>query len=327
MYTPISNTLHRINYKPKKLNILTFCTHEGYQTMLAKTGHNFYMLTGNNMKAWDYQTKPIPPNHYLCQPNHLPDGVQFDLIFSQSRFGQLQNALELKRRLDLPICHVDHTEILPNLAPNQVQELIGLKADKHVFITEHNRRTWQGNLDSVVIKHGIDLDIFQGWNGAGDHGISVVNQFANRDVFCGWELFKIIASKLKIQLVGDNPGISESAKSTEDLVHKLATARYFLNTSQLSPIPLSLLEAMAVGCPILSTAKQEIPKVITHGVNGLLYDTPEEAIMYAQKLIKEPEYAATLGAAARKTIEEKYNIGRFVQEWNKVFLATVEENR
>ena len=34
----------RSAHKPKKLNILTFATHERYEHNLCKTGHNFYSL-------------------------------------------------------------------------------------------------------------------------------------------------------------------------------------------------------------------------------------------------------------------------------------------
>ena len=42
MLSPISSIIRAATRKSGKLNILTFPTHERYETMLCKTGHNFY---------------------------------------------------------------------------------------------------------------------------------------------------------------------------------------------------------------------------------------------------------------------------------------------
>ena len=41
-----------VSPKPEKYNILTFSTHERYETQIAKTGHNFYAFNANEMKKW-----------------------------------------------------------------------------------------------------------------------------------------------------------------------------------------------------------------------------------------------------------------------------------
>ena len=47
------------------LNILTFPTHERYQTNIAETGHNFYMWQGKGIKPWKLEYSPIPKGHVL----------------------------------------------------------------------------------------------------------------------------------------------------------------------------------------------------------------------------------------------------------------------
>ena len=84
-----------------------------------------------------------------------------------------------------------------------------------------------------------------------------------------------------------------------------------------------MLEAMACGCAIVSTANCMIPDIIQNGVNGLISNNPQELRSYLEMLLNNDSVAAELGANARKTIEERYSLERFTQSWNKAFeLAT-----
>ena len=72
-------------------------------------------------------------------------------------------------------------------------------------------------------------------------------------------------------------------------------------------LPLALLEAMAMGKPIVATPIAGIPEAITDGENGLL--VAPEAEQVAEKidlLLRDREYAERLGRCAKKTVEEKF---------------------
>ena len=52
MPTKMSSIIRGATRTPvEKLNILTFPTHERYETMLCKTGHNFYAYRAEGIKA------------------------------------------------------------------------------------------------------------------------------------------------------------------------------------------------------------------------------------------------------------------------------------
>ena len=59
-----NQTLSIINkIKPKdKYSILTFDTHERYQTQMCKTGHDFYAFRYDGCKEWDDIYAPKPEN-------------------------------------------------------------------------------------------------------------------------------------------------------------------------------------------------------------------------------------------------------------------------
>jgi len=72
-------------------------------------------------------------------------------------------------------------------------------------------------------------------------------------------------------------------------------------------LPLALLEAMAMGKPIVATPIAGIPEAITDGENGLL--VAPEAEQVAEKidlLLRDREYAERLGRCAKKTVEERF---------------------
>lgn len=72
----------------------------------------------------------------------------------------------------------------------------------------------------------------------------------------------------------------------------------------------SLLEAMAVGVPVLGSATGPVEEFITDGENGMLVDffDGDALVDKACQLLEDRELAARLGAAARKHAVEKYDL-------------------
>ena len=61
--------INRATKSDRKYNILTFDTHERYQTQLCKTGHNFYSFRYDNCKEWDETYGKLPSNYYVLPKN------------------------------------------------------------------------------------------------------------------------------------------------------------------------------------------------------------------------------------------------------------------
>lgn len=315
--------------REKKLNIIVIgATHERYESNLAKTGHNFFCL--NNGKKWDTSYAKVPENYHVI--NQLPYHEEFDLILVHTSDDRVRIASDIKSYCQVPI--IRHCHVLPDVRYNiqqQTKAFQSIDVDLTTFISEFNMQSWgYDKSNSKFVNHGMDTDFWcvDSNDKRTNTLLSVVNYWQNRDWACGWELWKNVVdfnttNQLPIKVVGKNPGLSEAATSLEDLRNAYNTSSIFLNTSLHSPVPMSLMEAMACGCAIVSTSTCMIPEIIKHGENGLLSNNPQELKDYCKQLLLDPSYARQLGNNAKNTILEKYNLSQFINNWNNIFEGAI----
>ena len=60
------------------------------------------------------------------------------------------------------------------------------------------------------------------------------------------------------------------------------------------------VEAMAAGCVPVVINKGGQPEIVQHGVNGFLWDTPEELAACTKRLVSDDQLRARMSAAARE---------------------------
>ncbi len=128
----------------------------------------------------------------------------------------------------------------------------------------------------------------------------------------------------RLDLVGDGPLLGHAqaqlgAGDVEDAVRLLgrrddvpellSRAACFLLSSDYEGCPLSVLEAMAAGVPVVATAVGGIPELVVHGETGLLVepDRPEAVAAALDELLSDPVRAETLGRAGRKRANEHFS--------------------
>jgi glycosyltransferase involved in cell wall biosynthesis len=93
----------------------------------------------------------------------------------------------------------------------------------------------------------------------------------------------------------------------------------FINTSQFDNMPVSLVEAMALGMPVISTRVGGVPYLVDDHTNGLLVDANDHQQM-AQAVLdlyKNPNLAAKLSINGRKTAQ-KMDWQHIRRQWNHV---------
>ncbi len=137
----------------------------------------------------------------------------------------------------------------------------------------------------------------------------------------------------RLKLIGEGPlepllrekaktlGLSEVVQftgylETGALIQALNQSHIFVHPSESASdgdqegIPNALLEAMALGLPVIATDHAGIPELIQHGQNGLLVPEkhPQALAQAMQTLLSHPGPWCELIDAARKTIETKHNL-------------------
>jgi glycosyltransferase involved in cell wall biosynthesis len=93
-------------------------------------------------------------------------------------------------------------------------------------------------------------------------------------------------------------------------------------------IPATLMEAMAVAKPTVSTYVSGIPELIEDGVEGRLVQPEDPAALCSAmgELLEDPERCRRMGQAGRKRIENEFNIAVSARELCALLKETLGEN-
>lgn len=96
----------------------------------------------------------------------------------------------------------------------------------------------------------------------------------------------------------------------EPTLHEIAKSDVLVLASLIEGLPVCLMEAMALGKPVIAPRVAGIPEMIQDGHNGLLFSPSDwNGLMHALRaLVKNDKLCARLSSAGRDTIEEEFDI-------------------
>lgn len=305
--------------------------HEAYQATLAKTGHNFYLLNHPRAHQWNRQEREMPSNIIPLGngeiPQQLKTDIAFDLILSQNRIDHHPILIQLAQQLNCPFLQAEHTLPWISWDDKTIEKIGQLPCSHNIFMANFSVGAWFRDEDDpnlTVIRHGMDTDFWNGWIGGDGKIMTAVWNYPQRSQICGFDLYKESTKDLPTNPWGDSPGFSKNADSVDHLRKLYQNASVFLNTTLWSTTPFGLLEAMSVGCPIVTTATTAMPEFIEDGVNGFVTNDPVVMRERLEELIKDPELGKKIGDAGRETIIEQFGQERFLNEWNEVLWKTAK---
>ena len=106
-----------------------------------------------------------------------------------------------------------------------------------------------------------------------------------------------------------------------DVEQLLAAFDAFALTSRSEGLPLVLLEAMAAGVPVVSTAVGGVPDLVEHGVTGFLVPAGDRVALSErfEWLASRPPLAQEVAEAARRRVLERYTMQRMAQEYEALY--------
>ena len=143
-------------------------------------------------------------------------------------------------------------------------------------------------------------------------------------------------------MIGDGPlrgdlercasdlGVSDGvlfAGARSDIPAVLAAIDIYAMSSNREGLPVSLLEAMAAGKPIVATMVGGIPEVVSDRREGLLVPSgdPEALAGAIRELACDPKLAAHLGRQASEKVAAEYSIGATVRRLEEVYCSLLDK--
>ncbi len=116
-------------------------------------------------------------------------------------------------------------------------------------------------------------------------------------------------SKIQIEEWASS-GVIEYLGEAKDVRPYIEAANVFVLPSYREGTPRTVLEAMAMGKPIITTDAPGCKETVTEGVNGFLVPVQDiESLANAMEFfILKPELITKMGKVSRKIAEDKYNV-------------------
>jgi L-malate glycosyltransferase len=152
------------------------------------------------------------------------------------------------------------------------------------------------------------------------------------------EIFSLVREKMpaKLVMIGDGPDrgaaeyLARKKRLSKDVLflgkqngipEKLGVADLFLLPSDSESFGLAALEAMACEVPVVAANVGGLPEVITHGVDGYLFEPRDvaTAAKYALEILTLPDRGRLMGQMARNNAREKYCANDIIPRYERFY--------
>ena len=93
-------------------------------------------------------------------------------------------------------------------------------------------------------------------------------------------------------------------------------------------MPVSIVEALACGLPVVSTPVTGIPEAVTDGYNGMLVPESDPVALAEaiRSLITDPPKYEAMRYNARESVENQFNLLSSAKELNELFHWSIAQS-
>lgn len=125
----------------------------------------------------------------------------------------------------------------------------------------------------------------------------------------------------RIRFTGWQPNVQETMRAMDTIV---------VGTTTPEPASLALMEAMAVGTPLVATRTGGTPEIVSDGETGLLYE-PGQSEQLSDRVIRlltDPDLSRALAKAGRARVEARFGLPRHIAAVMELYrgVAPVDRN-
>lgn len=320
------------------MNVLLWHVHGAWTTAFVQGRHRYLVpvVPGRGPDGRGRaRTYPWPDRVEEVPPERLAER-DIDVVVLQRPHEEELVGRWTRRRVgrDLPAVYVEH-----NTPQQDVPRTRHPMADRDdlrvVHVTHFNALFWDtGATRTAVVPHGIPVPSARYTGELSRLGV-VANEPVRRGRATGTDLMPGFAALAPVDVYGlgvttlpAHLGLAPERMSVhEDLaqpvMHRhLGRRRLYLHLCRWTSLGLSLLEAMAMGMPVVALATTEVASAVPPGagVVSTRVETLREAVRW---LLADPPAAARLGAGARRYVQTDYGLARFLADWDRL----LEEER
>ncbi len=312
----------------RRLKILIWHIHGSYLNSLARIEHDWYLPVrpgrpegyGGRGPTFDL------PDYVREVPSERVRDLPLDLIIYQTPKNYYEDQFEIlsEEQRHLPRIYLEHNTPKPHAS--DTRHPVDDPGVLLVHVTHYNRLMWDnGRMPTKVIEHTVAIDPSIRYSGQLARGITVVNGMQKRPRIAGYDLFLDARMGIPLDAVGME---TEAFGGLGDIPYRhlhrrVADYRFLFSPMRYTSLPLAVIEATTIGMPVVALATTALPTVIEHGVSGYVSCDMDELTHHMRALLADRALAERLGANARRVALDRFNLTRFIREWNAAFAEVI----
>ena len=203
-----------------------------------------------------------------------------------------------------------------------------------------------------VIENGNDLSLYAALNTANVERdpnnrrvVSVGRLNKQKDyptLLRAWKIASESARGARLEIAGSGPDESRLkslcaelklervsfAGFCSDVPAFLNGADMYVQSSAWEGMPLTVLEAMAAGLPVIASSVDSLPEMIENGRTGILFERGNHTELARRivELLSDPARAKSIGVAARETALKRFSADRMAADYAHLFQQVLSEH-
>lgn len=308
----------------RPLRILTWHVHGSYLYYLVQSHNQFYLpVKPGKPEGYGGRLSGFPwPDNVHDVPAQEVQNLEFDCVLFQSEKNYQEDQYEIlsESQRQLPRIYLEHDP--PRQHPTDTHHPVDDPNVLLVHVTAFNELMWDsGRTPTRVIEHGVIVPEDVQYTGELERGLVVVNGLAARGRRLGADVFERVRTQVPLDLVGMGSsvlgGLGEIKHNS--LSEFQSRYRFFFNPIRYTSLGLAVCEAMMIGMPIIGLATTEMVTVVENGVSGYVDTNINRLVERMQELLHDPTEAHRLSVGARRHAQERFNIQRFIRDWDEAF--------
>ena len=200
----------------------------------------------------------------------------------------------------------------------------------------------------IVVHNGVDPDAFNGLSARGVDMPILVGTVGHLAPIKGQDIFLRAAalvsarrSDVRFVIIGEDKSPEKKHRQSleklvaeldldrivtfagwrDDMAAMLSSLDVFVSAARSEPFGLAIVEAMAAGLPVVTTASEGSLEIIEDGLNGKLISSWDHHSLAAaiSNLLNDPLERSRLGHNAKATARERFSLTRMARETERVY--------